>query len=98
MCAAHWRTVPYSLQRAVYGAYRPGQCNDMRPSAAWHEAADAAIGFVALREGRDCTRGEIRALVRFGYENWIVGAWGRKGARYKRACEKVIAEIKGEGR
>lgn len=39
------------LQRAVWNAYRPGQCNDMSPSEGWHIAADAAIQAVAQIEG-----------------------------------------------
>jgi len=50
MCARHWRMVPSDLQRAVWATYRPGQCDDKRPSAAWHAAADAAIAHVAERE------------------------------------------------
>ena len=52
MCLKHWRLVPYQLQRAVWRTYRPGQCDDMDPSAEWHTAADAAIKAVAEREGR----------------------------------------------
>lgn len=52
MCLRHWRMVPRNLQRAVWLHYRPGQCDDKNPSEAWHQAADAAIAFVAAREGR----------------------------------------------
>lgn len=52
MCLRHWRQVPKPLQQAVWRTYRPGQCDDKRPSMAWHEAADAAIAFVAQLEGR----------------------------------------------
>jgi hypothetical protein len=51
MCLRHWRMVPRELQRAVWAAYRVGQCGDKRPSSAWHAAADAAIDAVAKREG-----------------------------------------------
>ena len=46
MCRRHWGLVPRSLQRAVWDAYRPGQCDDKRPSEAWHRAADAAIRYM----------------------------------------------------
>jgi hypothetical protein len=53
MCLRHWRMVPKDLQRAVWAAYRPGQCDlDPAPSEAWHVAADAAILAVAKLEGR----------------------------------------------
>lgn len=52
MCREHWRMVPYQLRGAVLRAYRPGQCDDKRPSAAWLEAARAAINAVAARERR----------------------------------------------
>jgi hypothetical protein len=50
MCLRHWRMVPRDLQRRVWATYRHGQCDDKRPSQAWHEAADAAIAAVAAKE------------------------------------------------
>jgi hypothetical protein len=50
MCLAHWRMVPRDLQREVWRHYRHGQCDDMRPSEAWHKAADAAIRAVFDKE------------------------------------------------
>ena len=50
MCYRHWKMVPLHLQRAVWAAYRPGQCDDMRPSPEWFEAADAAIKAVFEKE------------------------------------------------
>jgi hypothetical protein len=34
----------------------------MKPSAKWHKAADAAIGFVAKLEGRKLSKNEAAAL------------------------------------
>ena len=96
MCLRHWRIVPRDIQRAVWSTYRGGQCDDMRPSTSWHEAADAAIGYVALQEGASCSRAEVKALIALGYENAIVAVWARRGPKYKAACEKVIAELKAE--
>lgn len=45
------------LQRRVWETYRHGQCDDKRPSKAWHQAADAAIAAVALRGG--CPPGKL---------------------------------------
>lgn len=50
MCLKHWRAVPSEIQRKVWATYRPGQCDDKRPSEAWHEVADAAICLVAHQE------------------------------------------------
>jgi hypothetical protein len=50
MCLRHWRMVPRKLQKAVWDTYRPGQCDDKRPSREWHDAADAAIKYVAALE------------------------------------------------
>jgi hypothetical protein len=50
MCLRHWRMVPKVLQRAVWDAYRPGQCDDKKPSLVWHRAADEAIKVVAVKE------------------------------------------------
>ena len=66
MCKPHWFKVPRAIRNAVWLAYRPGQCDDMRPSREWHVAADAAIGFVARREGKPITPAEARALEGFG--------------------------------
>ncbi|HEX7095343.1 MAG TPA: Dam family site-specific DNA-(adenine-N6)-methyltransferase [Acidimicrobiales bacterium] len=52
MCPKHWKMVPGVLQRAVYAAYRPGQCDDMRVSGAWWIAAERAIVAVAVFEKR----------------------------------------------
>ena len=57
MCGRHWRKVPRRIQRLVWAHYRPGQCDDKRPSAEWHEAADAAIAAVAVKEG--CPLGKL---------------------------------------
>lgn len=67
MCLAHWRRVPRVIQRAVWRAYRPGQCDDKRPSAEWLVAANAAIGHVARRNGGIATKSEAEALRRFGF-------------------------------
>lgn len=67
MCPKHWRMVPAILKRRVLATYRRGQCNDKSPSLAWHEAADAAIASVALKEGcpwRKLRVVEARALVK----------------------------------
>lgn len=52
MCSRHWFMVPMALRAAVWRTYRPGQCDDKRPSEAWHRAADDAIDAVARKEGR----------------------------------------------
>jgi hypothetical protein len=52
MCKRHWYMVPLRIRRAVWRYYRPGQCDDKRPSQAWHDAADAAIKAVAEKEAR----------------------------------------------
>jgi hypothetical protein len=62
MCFRHWRVLPKTIQQAVWAHYRRGQCDDMKPSAKWHKAADAAIGFVAKLEGRKLSRNEAAAL------------------------------------
>lgn len=53
MCGRHWRMVPRDVQRAVYAAYVPGQCNlDPPPSNEWLSAALTAVQAVAAKEGR----------------------------------------------
>lgn len=67
MCPRHWRMVPVRLQRGVWRTYRDGQCDDMSPSAEWHVAADAAIGFVATLDDQPLRMSEVNALVAAGY-------------------------------
>jgi len=52
MCLKHWRKVPLELQRKVWAHYRPRQEIDKRPSAAYLDAAQAAIDAVAALEGK----------------------------------------------
>lgn len=80
MCPRHWRMVPRRLQRAVWAAYRPGQCDDKNPSEAWHLAADAAIGFVAAREYGQLTMAQVNALSELGYAT-TTNATGRLTVR-----------------
>jgi hypothetical protein len=52
MCRPHWFSLPKAMREAIWDTYRPGQCDDMRPSAAYLEAARAAITYLAEKEGR----------------------------------------------
>lgn len=68
MCPGHWRRLPKAIQYAVWKAYRPGQCelrDGLRPSAAWFEAANTAIGYIADLEGQPLTASERDALERW---------------------------------
>ena len=78
MCSAHWRMVSRAKQRAVWASYRPGQCDDKSPSARWLEAAKAAIGEVAQKEGHA-----------EAFEDWI----GRQ-ARMVNAISALAEEIR----
>ena len=71
LCYPHWKAVPAKLQRRVWDTYRNGQCDDKRPSEAWHEAADAAIAAVALKGGHPpgkLTVPMVRAVLRLAPE------------------------------
>lgn len=65
MCVRHWRMVPANVQRAVWRTYRQGQCDDKRPSDAWHVAANAAVGAVATLENQPVREVEREALLAF---------------------------------
>lgn len=65
MCFPHWNRVPRAIQRAVWANYRHGQCDDMSPTEKWHDAADAAIGAVARKEGLPLSRVQSEALAFF---------------------------------
>lgn len=67
MCRRHWFKVPQKIRDAVWEHYRDGQCDDKQPSEAWHEAADAAIGAVAAKEGQPVRVAEVNALNALGF-------------------------------
>ncbi len=67
MCPRHWRRVHPTIQRLVYLHYRDGQCDGMNPSEEWHEAADAAIGYVATLEDHPLRVAEMNALNECGF-------------------------------
>lgn len=71
MCYPHWRKVPIGLRRAVWALYRPGQCDDLNPSAAYCEAARKAVLAVAQAERRtiDVTDPKLKLYDAFAKEN-----------------------------
>ena len=46
MCYKHWKMVPKEIQNRVWKYYRPGQCDDKKPSKEWIDAANDAIDAV----------------------------------------------------
>lgn len=52
MCKKHWYMVPKLMRDRIWATYRPGQCDDWKPSAAYCDAAKAAVTAVAEKEGR----------------------------------------------
>lgn len=89
MCRSHWARVPDKLQKPVYATYRHGQCDDMKPSKAWHEAADAAIGFVALMSNLPVRNCEVKALVTHNYHRIVVAQYVKR----RTAASKIEATI-----
>jgi hypothetical protein len=83
--------VPRAIQYEVWNQYRLGQCDDKRPSREWHEAADAAIGFVSMREGGGLTPLMALALVRRGYADDVIESQVRRKGEAKR--EDIIASV-----
>lgn len=67
MCGRHWRMVPKPLQRQLWAEYRPGQEQDMQPTAAYLRAAAACVEAVARVEGHheDAIHAEVEI-----YETW----------------------------
>lgn len=58
MCPKHWAMVPGLIRASVCATYRPGQCDDMRPSREWLKAARLAINAVRDMERGAMTRSE----------------------------------------
>lgn len=65
MCKRHWLWVHPLLRKEVFRTYRPGQCDDKQPSEEWRTAAFAAVGYVALREGRTPSAAQLQAVGRY---------------------------------
>ena len=51
-CKRHWFMLPSAIRVQVWRTYRPGQCDDWNPSAAYCEAAKAAVIYVAQKENK----------------------------------------------
>jgi hypothetical protein len=51
-CRPHWYKLPARLRTAIWRAYRPGQERDMRPSAAYLEAAREVERWIADQAGQ----------------------------------------------
>lgn len=65
MCYPHWRMLPQTMQAAIWKHFRPGQEKDKRASAAYLDAARAAIEYVKAEEDKVESEHAARAL-RFG--------------------------------
>lgn len=68
MCEQHWAMVPKPQQDRVYLTYRPGQCDDMRPSPEWFDAAKLAVALVAQAEGKSTSRHQRELLAKHQQE------------------------------
>lgn len=77
MCARHWGMVPPALKHAVWRYYRPGQCDDKRPSTQWHAAAEAAIAAVSRMESRFLASGQMKALSILQPWAWLITRGGK---------------------
>lgn len=94
MCSVHWFAVPRLLQQAVWAAYREGQCDEKNPSLEWHEAADAAIGLIAVREGRPISENQIEALKALDYYEVAVNIQALAAKRKKSAASSTKKEAR----
>jgi NTP pyrophosphatase (non-canonical NTP hydrolase) len=52
MCKRHWYMVPHIMRTRIWNTYRPGQCDDMKISHEYAEAAKEAVIYIARMEGR----------------------------------------------
>lgn len=52
MCKKHWFSLDVRKRRLIWATYRPEQCDDMRITRSYADAAQSAIRFVAAREGK----------------------------------------------
>lgn len=49
-CTEHWKRLPKHLKRRIWATYRPGQENDLNPSQAYIEAAQAVQFWIVENE------------------------------------------------
>jgi hypothetical protein len=63
MCRSHWFSLPAQLRKAIYRAYRHGQCDDLNPSKEYCETAQACILYIAKKEGIEVTGKEPELLL-----------------------------------
>ena len=52
-CRKHWFMVPRPIRMRILEAYRPGQCDDWKPSKEYLEAAKDGVIAVAEKEGKE---------------------------------------------
>lgn len=50
LCRHHWVQLPQKLKDLIWKHYRPGQCDDMKPSIEYCLAAIACIVWTAMHE------------------------------------------------
>ncbi|WP_235594409.1 hypothetical protein [Leptospira santarosai] len=50
MCLKHWRMVSKRTQQLIWKYYRPGQCDDWKPSSEYCASAKLALCEVATKE------------------------------------------------
>lgn len=50
MCKRHWFMLPLWLRHLIWRTYRPGQCDDKKPSKDYCKAAKRAVIEVATQE------------------------------------------------
>lgn len=55
MCKRHWFMLPKLNRDQIWATYRPGQCDDRRPSQQYCDAAKSALTVLAKKEGREVT-------------------------------------------
>jgi hypothetical protein len=81
LCPPHWAMVPTRLKREIWRHYREGQCDDKRPSRAWHAAADAAIKAV------------LKQLRLEGFHEELALPVTLKPSAKCRKCQKAITSV-----
>lgn len=51
MCKSHWRSLPWTLKKRIWGSYRIGQCDDWNPSKEYCKVAKESVIFLAQKDG-----------------------------------------------
>ena len=92
MCWNHWRRVSKENQNKVWRTYRPGQCDDKKPSVHYCVAAFLAVVEVGEKEGYKITGNEPELFMYLNYINKLAQAGEETAAKLIERLRSKVSE------